>query len=102
MASTAARGDNMVAMESRITTNDMLGQTGSAPNYGMLGYRNMMLAKQAQQQQTLGQSRPRGSQGGLGQNSFSQRSGGVAGMAFPPHDTATRSRPMQAQSQTRN
>ena len=81
MASAAARGDNMVAMESRITTNDMLGQTGSAPNYGMLGYRNMMLAKQAQQQQTLGQSRPRGSQGGLGQNSFSQRSGCVAGMA---------------------
>ena len=77
----AAGGDSLVAMESRITTNDMLGQTGGgAPNYGMLGYRNMMLAKQAQQQQTLGQSRQRGSQGGLGQNSFSQRSGGVAGL----------------------
>ena len=47
----ATGGDSLVAMESRITTNDMLGQTGGgAPNYGMLGYRNMMLAKQAQQQ----------------------------------------------------
>ena len=79
--STAVGGENLVAMESRITTNDMLGQTGSAPNYGMAGYRNMMLAKQAQQQ-TLGQSRQRGSQGGVvGQNTFSQRSGGIAGMS---------------------
>ena len=79
--STAVGGDNLVAMESRITTNDMLGQTASAPNYGMAGYRNMMLAKQGQQQ-TLGQSRQRGShQGGAAQNTFSQRSGaGVAGL----------------------
>ena len=82
MSSAVGGVDNLVAMESRITSNDMLGQTsGSAPNYGMAGYRNMMLAKQAQQQ-TLGQSRQRGSQqGSLGQNTFSQRSGAVAGMS---------------------
>ena len=72
--STAVGGDNLVAMESRITSNDMLGQTASGPNYGMAGYRNMMLAKQGQQH-TLGQSRQRGSQlGGVAQNTFSQRS----------------------------